>query len=124
MKDFTLKEILLLTGLIDERKCAKQEVIAVIITPKLEIFVGSNWCETPQKECPRKDMPTGVGYEMCRDICKQRTHAEIDACQKAGANAVGADLYLMGHTYCCDHCKEVMEAFGIKNIRIWKKPNG
>lgn len=120
MNDLTLEEIYPIMSSIprDKRKCAKQETIAVIITPELKIFVGTNWCENPQTECPKKDLPTGVGYEMCRDICKQHAHAEVDACEKAGEFAYGADLYLIGHYYCCDNCKKVMEEYGIRNVYI------
>jgi deoxycytidylate deaminase len=101
----------------DKRKCAKQETIAVIVKNG-EIVVGSNWCEKPQKECRRKNMKTGEGYELCKNICKQNSHAEVDACKKAGEFAKEADLYLIGHYYCCDNCKKVMKDFGIKNIHI------
>jgi hypothetical protein len=103
----------------DPRKCAKQEVIAIIVNHG-KIFIGSNWCENPQTECPRKDLPTGVGYEMCKDICKQPAHAEIDVCRKAGKNAYGGDLYLIGHYYSCNTCKEAMEQYGIFNTYIVK----
>ena len=63
-------------------------------------------------------MKTGEGYELCRDICQQQNHAEVDACLKAGDGAKGGDLYLIGHYYCCDPCKKVMEQHGIKNIHI------
>lgn len=103
----------------DKRMCAKQETIAIIIKNG-EFIVGSNWCENPQSVCPRIGLPTGVGYGMCRDICGQKNHAEVDACLKAGDFANGADLYLIGNYYCCDNCKKVMKEYGIKNIHILK----
>lgn len=110
-------------SLIDPRKCAKQDTIA-IITNGNKAWIGSNWCQNPQAECPRKDMPTGVGYEMCKDICQQYSHAEVDACCNAGYNAEGATLYLIGHTYCCDNCKSVMDGFEIKDVVIGEYPDG
>ena len=120
MKNFTLIELYPFFCHLkrDERKCAKQEVIAVIITPEQKVFVGTNWCENPQKECPRKDLPTGIGYELCKTICKQHSHAEIDACGRAGEKARGADLYLIGHFYCCANCKLIMQLYGIKEVHI------
>jgi deoxycytidylate deaminase len=117
---FTLKEIQsLIDGLIEqEKKCAKQQTIAVIVTEGGNSFVGTNWCKNPQKECPRKNLPTGVGYEMCKNICQQENHAEVDACLAAGEHARGADLYLIGHYYCCDNCKKIMAEYGIKDIVI------
>jgi len=32
--------------------------------------------------------------------------------------AEGAILYLIGHYYCCDNCKEIMKKFGIKKVVI------
>ena len=102
---------------IDSRKCAKQDTIAMIVNNG-KTWVGSNWVHNPQKECPRKDMPSGVGYELCKSICQQDNHAEIDACIKAGEGARGGTLYLIGHSYCCDNCKKVMSEYGIAKIEI------
>lgn len=103
-------------------KCAKQTTIAVIEN-KGRYWIGTNWCQSPQKECPRKDMPSGEGYWMCTQMCHQNSHAEIDACVQAGRNAEGGTLYLLGHTYCCDSCKHVMESFGIKEVIIGRLPD-
>ena len=109
--------------LIDQRRCAKQDTVAIIINNE-KAWIGSNWCENPQSECPRKDLPTGVGYELCHDICKQHSHAEVDACLKAGKNAEGATLHLIGHTYCCDNCLKVMKEHNIDNVIIGQFPEG
>ncbi len=97
--------------------CAKLTTIAIIMKGS-KFWVGSNKCNSPQNICPREDLPTGVGYEMCKDICEQDCHAEVDACLKAGDEAKGGKLYLIGHTYCCDDCKEIMKYHGIKDIII------
>lgn len=104
--------------------CAKQAIIAVIVKDN-RFYVGSNWVHNPQAECPCKDLPPSRRYEredgdvceMCRDICNQHAHAEVDACQKAGEDARGAILYLIGNTYCCRNCIETMHAYGIKEVR-------
>jgi site-specific DNA-cytosine methylase len=98
--------------MIDSRKCAKQTTIAIIENNN-EIFVGSNWCENPQLQCPRKGMETGEGYELCRDICRQKNHAEVDACIKAGGKARGSKLYLIGHYYFCENCLNTMSKYGV-----------
>lgn len=97
-------------------RCAKLEVTAVIVTVNNEIFEGSNWCLNPQDICPRLGMKTGEGYELCKNVCNQRNHAEIDACIKAGGKAKDSTMYLLGHTYCCDNCKKVMKEYGIKEV--------
>jgi len=103
--------------------CAKQDTIAVICNEG-RLWVGSNWCAEPQEECPRGDMPSGEGYDLCKDICRQHSHAEVDVCEKAGKGARGGTLYLIGHTYCCDSCKETMTRYGIKKIVICKEGEG
>tara|TARA_R110000803_G_scaffold58223_1_gene116446 strand:+ start:667 stop:978 length:312 start_codon:yes stop_codon:yes gene_type:complete len=100
------------------KQCKKQTVVAIIMKDQQLIAMGTNEIHADIDVCPRLDMPTGVGYELCRDICKQGQHAEIDACIKAGTEARGATLYLIGHSYCCDNCKKVMEEFGIKEVKI------
>lgn len=97
--------------------CKKQTTIAIIVNNG-RFWVGSNWVEDEQKECPRKDYKTGEGYHLCKEVCNQFAHAEVDACIKAGDNAKGGTLYLIGHTYCCNNCLSVMKASGIKSYVI------
>jgi len=102
-------------------KCVKQETIA-IIENQGQYWIGSNWCHNAQEECPRKDYKSGEGYELCKSVCQQDNHAEVDVCMNAGVYAKGGTLYLLGHTYCCDHCKKTMDAFGIKEVIIGRIP--
>jgi len=104
----------------DPRKCAKQETVAIIVNED-KIFIGSNWCESPQDSCPRKELPTGIGYELCKSVCHQKAHAEIDAIAKAGEYAKGGTLFLLGHYYCCENCKAAMDKAGIKNVVLPQK---
>ena len=99
-------------------KCAKQRVVAEIIALNGERFYGENDCATPQQTCPRSDLPSGVGYHLCKEVCQQGAHAEVSAITKAGSAAEGATLVLRGHTYACDDCKAACAAAGIKEIRI------
>lgn len=98
--------------------CAKQTVTATIIAADGRRFVGTNFVRNPQPTCPRGDLPTGVGYEMCREICDQFGHAEINAIAAAGVAACGGVLYLEGHTYACDPCKAAAWLAGIRMIVI------
>jgi len=105
-------------GHMRDSRCVKQEVTAVIECLNGDVYMGSNWCGNPQEKCPRQDMPTGIGYEKCRDVCRQQAHAEVDACANAGKNARDGTLYLIGHSYCCDNCKKVIREHGIKTVII------
>ena len=102
------------------KQCKKQTTVAVIMKDGELISIGTNEIHTDIDECPRKGMETGVGYELCKNICKQKHHAEVDACLKAGEKAKGGTLTLIGHTYCCDNCKRVMDEHGIVEIIIAK----
>jgi deoxycytidylate deaminase len=102
--------------------CAKQVVVATVVTPSGLTFSSSNFVRNPQPSCPRAHLPSGVGYEMCRDICDQPEHAEINALVFAGSYAEGATLYLEGHSYACDSCVAACDAAGIAQIVIGASP--
>ena len=100
-------------------RCIKQMVVVVIKKKNGEVYIGTNWCGNPQKECPRKDMETGEGYDKCNDICRQRGHAEVVALYNAKEiDLNGAVCYIIGHSYCCDNCKKALKERGVEDIRI------
>lgn len=102
--------------------CAKQTVTATIVTKDGQRFVGTNYCNNAQQTCPRAGMPTGAGYELCRNICQQEAHAEIVALRAAGLNTQGATLYIEGHSYACEPCKAAAREAGITDIIIGVPP--
>lgn len=98
--------------------CAKQTVTATL-TNNGQTWVATNHCANPQEVCPRADMESGVGYELCRLVCEQLGHAEVNVCLQAGKeNTQGGKIRLEGHTYCCDNCKRVMAEYGIVEAEI------
>lgn len=101
-----------------EQTCAKQHVIAILQATTGEMFIGSNKCDNPQETCPRINMISGEGYRFCKEVCKQKNHAEVDVLNKAGYLSQGARIYLIGHTYCCENCISKMQAAGIKEVII------
>lgn len=98
-------------------KCAKQTTIAIIENDG-DYFIGTNWCHNPQTECPRGDMGSGKGYDLCEVICEQEGHAEINAIKTANGNTKGGTMFLIGHYYMCDDCKKACEEAGIENVFI------
>lgn len=100
--------------------CAKQNVLATLISDGGEVFVGTNLCLNPQQECPRDKygMKSGEGYHLCEDICQQRSHAEVDAITKAGEKARGGIIYLTGHQYACANCSSCAEQASVKTINV------
>jgi deoxycytidylate deaminase len=86
-----------------------------------ETFYATNYCLNPQKVCPRADLASGVGYEMCRDICKQVGHAEINVLAMAKEKAKGSTMSLKGHTYVCDSCMAALKKAGVKGVFLLDK---
>ncbi|WP_027798273.1 cytidine/deoxycytidylate deaminase family protein [Paraburkholderia dilworthii] len=104
--------------------CAKQTVTATVVSKRGDRYVATNHCMNPQTVCPRAGMATGQGYELCKSICQQPAHAEVNAILFAGGAAQGASLRLEGHTYACEQCKEVARKYGIAGIVIEEPTNG
>lgn len=102
--------------------CAKQTVKATIIAADGGRFVGTNHCMTPQATCARAGLPTGVGYDLCKSICQQDAHAEVNAIRIAADDAKGATLYLEGHTYACQSCQDAAKTAGIVEIIVGQPP--
>lgn len=107
--------------------CAKQSVMCTIIDLLTGArYVGTNYCLNPQGQCPRKDLPSGKGYEMCREICEQPAHAEVNAAHAAMKGNRGrltqAIAYVEGHTYSCDRCLKVLEEAGVGQVIIGAPP--
>lgn len=101
--------------------CVKQVVKATVVAPNGTHFVATNYCDTPQTTCPRAGMPTGVGYELCKSVCNQQGHAEVNALKLAGKHAKGATVYVEGHSYACENCTRAAHAAGA-TIVVGKPP--
>lgn len=102
--------------------CAKQVVKATIITTDGRTFVGYNNVANSQATCPRGDMPSNVGYHLCRDVCRQTGHAEENALRAADFDVLGATLILEGHVAVCPRCMAACNAAGIAQIIVKEKP--
>ena len=98
--------------------CAKQNTLA-IVEKNGKYWIGTNSCIRPQATCPRGNMPSGVGYEFCNDICQQTGHAEVNAIKAAGKkNAKDSNLYLFGHYRICDDCASLTKEYKVKKVFI------
>ena len=106
------------------KPCIKQRVYAMLVTVDGEEFFGANWMSAMDVEiCPRVEANSvsGQDYHFCTDICNQEFHAEasaIIACYKAESSPVGAVVYVVGHTYCCDGCIAAMQAAGVTSAVV------
>lgn len=98
--------------------CAKKRVQCVLIARDGEVFVGENWCNSPQAVCPRD---AWEGYDKCSSICKQNSHAEIEAIELAKGKARGATAYLINHTHYCRNCQEALFKAGVESLHRVEK---
>jgi deoxycytidylate deaminase len=111
----------------DVSRCKGRQVAAVVFKEGLVAGVGLNDAPSVPERCPREGMGTGVGYEICREVCKQKYHAEEDALFDATRRAArklmkvdleGAEMYVAGHYYICHACRTKMGAMGIAKAFI------
>jgi len=97
--------------------CLKRPVYALIITAKEDRFYGMNHISSSEiTQCPRKDLATGEGYDLCKNICLQGAHTEVHAINEAlacKADLSGAKLYMAGHDYCCEACLLYLKQHGL-----------
>lgn len=104
--------------------CVRRHVKATIVTPAGRRFIGTNFCLTPQTVCPRGDMPTGVGYELCTSVCHQPGHAEVMALSSAcSADLTGAVCYVEGHDYACEDCLKRLRKALVFRVLFCPPPN-
>lgn len=74
---------------------------------------GTNEHKEP---CKRVWYPTGEGYELCPG-CDYDNHAEANALRgvdfSSGPRKEMPTLYLFGHTYACEPCKQKAAEKGV-----------
>ena len=102
--------------------CKKQSTGAVVVQQGKIISSGCN-AGKKVETCPRetKKYKTGEGYHLCKEVCNQKAHAEIDAINNAissQAETNGANLYLYGHWWCCKNCWDVIIDAEISNVYL------
>lgn len=107
------------------KPCQKQTVVAFLVSADgKRLYIGTNWCETPVEpgQCPRvlQGMASGEGYHLCKEVCHQFAHAEVDALRQAGKDAKGSIVYVVGHTRICEGCENEMEFCGVSEWNIIK----
>ncbi len=104
--------------------CLKIQTGAVVVKNGKVVGKGFNLC-SPEgfnhgqkiKECKRMNLPSGVGYELCKPL-----HAEVAAVVDAGPKrSKGATLYLSGHYYPCWNCEGQARLAGIVEIKVRDK---
>lgn len=94
--------------------CSKKSIAAGTYCDGVFIH-AVNYCEYAGPTCPRLDLPTGVGY----DLCKAR-HAEANLADKFLAEGLRSDgvAWVFGHYYACEPCAVALQNIGVREIRI------
>lgn len=107
-----------LFSILSESGCAKKQTAA-------GTYVGGEWryavnrCEYVGEACPRLNLPSGTGYELCK-----ARHAEATLAENLKANGESSDgvVWLVGHYWACEPCASAIKSVGTKEIRIREIP--
>jgi len=99
--------------------CTKRTVVCIIKKGN-RFWYGTNKTEIQAEVCPKTW--EGEPFDVCDKTCGKVVHAEAEALKKAGKNAKGATLYLIGHSFLCPDCGKLAEKAGIKRLIFNKVP--
>lgn len=94
--------------------CKKHQVLALAKIGD-KTYIGENWVRNPQDVCPRANIKTGEGYELCKSVCDQTNHAEVDLVEIA-PDLKGSDVYIFGHYYACDNCLKILKKANVGKV--------
>lgn len=103
-------------------KCAKADVVATLVAVNGKRYESSNFILSPKVVCPRGDMPSGVGYALCKSECMQVGHAEENVIYAAKRDTIGSTIYVR-HSWICDNCQRLARDAGVKEIIIGEPPD-
>lgn len=98
-------------------RCQDKTIVAVLRSNG-RVFLGINGISENMTYCPRNVMEMGVnqGYSMCRSICRQESHAEVDAIDTWLRNSTAddtAEISIYGTGKICDNCMALLQKFNV-----------
>lgn len=98
-------------------RCQDKTIVAVLRSNG-RVFFGINGISESMAYCPRNVMEMGVnqGYSMCRSICRQESHAEVDAIDTWLRNSTAddtAEISIYGTGKICDNCMALLQKFNV-----------
>lgn len=102
--------------------CRKVRVRATLVIPGGRVYIGENGIKADPGPgcCPREGLQHGEGYELCRTVCEQTGHAEVNAlelCRADGQPTLGGVIYLEGHDRLCEACAAVCRVARVTVVR-------
>lgn len=89
------------------KQCKDRTVMAALETSTGNVYFGFNFTQSQPVWCPRENMPRGHGYALCKSVCGQWVHAEIDAIQQYEQHephGTSGRLFVYGVNHICDGC--------------------
>ena len=105
-----MTEFEMLAAVLPQSGCAKKQIAAGTYVDG--VFVtATNRCEFSGEVCPRLNMPSGQGYELCHAL-----HAEHNLAQ-AITKSDGI-AWVFGHYWACEPCASELKQRGVKEIRV------
>lgn len=98
-------------------RCQDKTIVAVLRSNG-RVFFGINGISETMTYCPRNVMEMGVnqGYSMCRNVCRQESHAEVDAIDTWLRNSKAddtAEISIYGTGKICDNCMALLQKFNV-----------
>lgn len=108
------KEFEFLFGKLGQSGCAKKHTAAGTYVAGMFVY-ATNFCEFQGEVCPRLNIPSGQGYELCK-----AHHAEANLAEKLAVMDQQSDgvLWLVGHYWACEPCASAVKVVGVKELRI------
>lgn len=110
------KEFEILAGLAHESGCDKKQIIAGTWQSNGAFVHATNYCVYEGDLCPRMEMPSGEGYELC-----EAKHAEANLAKIIEDDDIilGTQIvWVYGHYWACEPCATALKKVGIKEIRV------
>lgn len=119
--------------------CVKAVVTATLVSTDGDTFQSTNFCRMPQTVCPRETegFGPGEGYHLCKDVCGQRGHAEVNVIDFALGHGIhkvrNAKLYVdydlrvdngVDSARVCGACNTYADAAGVGEVILGKPPVG
>jgi deoxycytidylate deaminase len=94
--------------------CAKKQIAAGTYCQGIFLY-EVNTCTFDGDVCPRLEMPTGQGYELCH-----ATHAEARLAARMKREGIVSDgvAWVFGHYYACEPCAAALKSVGVTEIRV------
>lgn len=95
--------------------CAKKQIAAGTYVHGQFVF-AVNTCLYEGFECPRRFMPTGQGYDLCKALhAEAQLAALVNQVMQKESDGIA---WVFGHYYACEPCAAELKRIGVKEIRV------